>query len=114
MHDPGDDKHLIREQDLTGFKFVKRLLPMLASLHEEGCARDKAHNRSLHFDNYSAFLLLFFFNPIVRSMGGVVQASTLERVQKELGVSPTSKSSFSEAPNVFNPDLLEGIVKELS
>jgi hypothetical protein len=114
MDDPGSDKHAIREQDLTGFKFVKRLLPMLSGLHEEGCARDKAHNRTLHFDNYTAFLLLFFFNPIVRSMGGVVQASTLEKVQKELGVSPTSKGSFSEAPNVFDPDLLEEVVKELA
>jgi hypothetical protein len=114
MEDARDDKHVIREQDLTGFKFLKKVLPLLAGLHEVGCARDKAHNRTLHFDNYTAFLLLFFFNPIVRSMGGVVQASTLQKVREELGVSPTSKGSFSEAPNVFDPDLLEGIVKELS
>jgi len=110
MDGSADQKHALNEESLTGFKFVKTLLPMLSRLHAQGCARDKSHNRTLHFDNYSALLLLFFFNPIVRSMGGVVQASTLEKVQKELGISPTSKASFSEAPNVFDPDLLNGIV----
>jgi hypothetical protein len=43
-----------------------------------------------------------------------VQAGTLEKVQEKLGVSPTSKASFSEAPSVFEPDLLEEIVKELA
>jgi hypothetical protein len=105
---------VIREQDLTGFKFLRVLLPMLARFHQQGCARDKAHNRTLHMDNYAAFVLLYFFNPIVRSMGGIVQASTLEKVQRELGVSATSKASFSEAPNVFDPDLLGHIVKELA
>jgi hypothetical protein len=114
MDDPSDLTDAFGEEDLTGFKFVKTLLPMLARLHKQGCARDKAHNRTLYYDNHTALLLLFFFNPIVRSMGGIVQASTLEKVQKELGVSPTSKASFSEAPNVFDPGLLEGIVKELA
>lgn len=104
----------LKEQDLTGFRFVKRVLPMLARLHGQGCRRDKAHNRTLHFDNYTAFCLLFLFNPIVRSMGGLVQASTLAKVQEELGVGPTSKASFSEAPNVFDPGLLQAIVEELA
>ena len=114
MDDASDSKHAFSEKDLTGFKFVRRVLPMLARLHAEGCRRDKAHNRKLYFDDYAALMLLFFFNPIVRSMGGVVQASGLEKVQKELGVSPTSKASFSEAPGVFDPDLLEEVVKELA
>src|ERR1035437_1034884 len=114
MDDLPNHQQPIEEKDLTGFKFVRKLLPLLAGLHEVGTARDKAHNRTLHFDNYTAFLLLYLFNPIVRSVGGIVQASTLEKVRKELGVSPTSKASFSEAPNVFDPDLLEGVVGELS
>jgi Transposase DDE domain len=114
MDDQGDKTNVITEQDLTGFKFLKKILPMLSRLHGQGCARDKAHNRTLHFDNYAALVLLYFFNPIVRSVGGIVQASELEKVQRELGVCPTSKASFSEAPAVFDPDLLEGMVKELA
>jgi hypothetical protein len=114
MQGPGGSNFNFTEKDLKGFKFLKVILPMLSHLHDQGCKRDKAHNRKLHFDNYAAFVLLYFFNPIVQSMGGIVQASTLEKVQEKLGVSSTSKASFSEAPTVFEPDLLEAVVKELA
>jgi Transposase DDE domain len=114
MDDAGEKTGVLSEVDLTGFKFVRKILPMLRRLHDQGCDRDKAHNRTLHFDNYAALVLLYFFNPIVRSVGGIVQASALEKVQKELGVCSTSKASFSEAPAVFDPDLLEQIVRELA
>jgi hypothetical protein len=113
MDDTKSAKPLIRESDLIGFKYFRVLLPLLDRLHENGCGRDKAHNRSLHYDQYTALLLLFFFNPIVGSMRGLVQASTLDKVRKKLGVAPTSLGSFSEAASVFDPDLLQGIVKEL-
>src|SRR6204780_1479718 len=87
----------IREEDLVGFKYFQKILPMLVRLHGEGCARDKAHNRRLHYDQYATLLLLFFFNPIVTSMRGLVQASALDKVRTRLGVSPTSLGSFSEA-----------------
>ena len=35
---------------LRGIKPLRRLLPLLASLHEVGCGRDVAGNRELHFD----------------------------------------------------------------
>lgn len=103
----------IRESDLVGFKYFKAILPLLDRLHDDGCGRDKAHNRTLHFDPYTALILLFLLNPIVTSMRGLVQASTLDKVRKKLGVAPTSLGSFSEAAAVFDPDLLQGIVKEL-
>ena len=34
-----------RERDLTGFKYVDRLLPMLEALHAVGSQRDRAGNR---------------------------------------------------------------------
>lgn len=103
----------IRESDLIGFKYFKAILPLLDRLHADGCARDKANNRSLHYDQYCALLLLFLFNPIVSSMRGLIQASTLKKVRKELGVEPTSLGSFSEAASVFDPDLLQEIIGEL-
>jgi hypothetical protein len=103
----------IREQDLVGFKYFKKIQPLLARLHDDGCARDKAHNRHLHYDQHATLLLLFFFNPIVTSMRGLVEASKLEKVRKKLGVLPTSLGSFSEAGSVFDADLMQGIVAEL-
>ena len=113
MDDAKPDKPSIRESDLQGFKYFRPLLSLLGRLHDDGCARDKAHNRSLHFDQYAVLLLLFLFNPIVTSMRGLIQASTLEKVRRKLGVLPTSLGSFSEAASVFDPDLLQGIVREL-
>ena len=45
-------------------------------------------------------------------MRGLCQASTLDAVLK-LGVAPTSLGSFSEAAGVFDPELLQGVIKEL-
>jgi len=103
----------IKESQLQGFKYFKKLLPMFDRLHDAGTARDRAGNRQLHFDQYLTLQLLFFFSPIVTSMRGLVQASTLKKVQTQLGVAPTSLGSFSEAPGVFDAQLLKPIIAEL-
>jgi hypothetical protein len=69
---------------------------LLQSLHEVGTQRDKAQNRQLHFDQYGALLLLYFFNPVLTSLRGIQQASHLEKVQKKLGCRGTSLGSLSE------------------
>ena len=51
--------HKIEEKDLTGFKHFKLLLPALSRLHKDGCRRDRAGNRILHFDQYISLLLLY-------------------------------------------------------
>lgn len=103
----------IDEKDLVGFKYLDRLIPMLEQLREVGCRRDRAKNRRLHFDHYCMLVLLFLFNPTVRSLRGLQQASTLRKVQKKLGVPRSSLGSLSEAVDVFDPERLEGIVGEL-
>ena len=103
----------ITEDQLQGFKYFKKLLPLFDRLHDHGTERDKAGNRILHYDQYIALQLLFFFNPIVTSMRGLVQASTLQKVQRMLAVSPTSLGSFSEAGSVFDAELLKPIIREL-
>ena len=104
----------IREADLRGFKYFKILNPILERLHEDATARDRAGNRRLHFDQYAALLLLYFFNPIVTSLRGIHQASTLDKVQKLLGVKRSALGSLSEAARVFDPDLLRSILGELA
>ena len=75
----------IQEKDITGLKFFDQLAPLLKRLHRDGCDRDKADNRSLHYDQYCMLLLLYLFNPIVTSLRGIQQASELKKVQKKLG-----------------------------
>src|SRR5438067_783021 len=98
---------------LKGFKYLDRLLPLVERLHDVGCTRDRAGNRQLHYDQYCLLVLLALFNPVVRSLRAIQQASTLRKVQKVLGCPRTSLGALSEATAVFDAQRLEGIVGEL-
>ena len=106
-------KARIREEELQGFSHFRLLSPVLQRLHDDACRRDRAGNRILHFDQYVALILLYFFNPIVTSLRGIQQTSELAKVQEKLGCSRASLGSLSEAARVFDPDLLRGILGEL-
>lgn len=110
----GKKRKEVRERDLTGLKFFDQLAPLLGRLHEVGCARDKANNRKLHYDQYCMLLLLYCFNPVVSSLRAIQQASQLKKVQKKLGCSRASLGSLSEATSIFDPELLPEIIGELA
>ena len=103
----------VREEDVTGLKYFDKLAPLLARLHEVGCGRDKAGNRKLHFDQYCMLVPLFLFNPVVRSLRAIEQASELRNVQRQLGCQRASLGSLSEATDVFQPERLKEIIAEL-
>jgi hypothetical protein len=107
-------KHQLQAKDLRGFKYFKVLNPLLERLHDVGTQRDRAGNRQLCFDQYGALLLLYFFNPILTSLRGIQQASTLDKVGQQLGVSRTSLGSLSEAARVFDAAALQEIIAELA
>lgn len=102
-------KPKLRSRDIEGAKYLKNIHEMLRPLHDH---RD-CHNRKLHFDEYVAYLLLYFFNPIVTSLRGLQQVSTLKKVAKKLKLPRFSLGSFSEARNVFDPSLLEPLIAAL-
>ncbi len=104
----------IRDADLRGFKYFKVLNPLLERLHGDAAARDRAGNRKLHYDNYASLLLLYFFNPILTSLRGIQQASTLDKTRRLLGCQSTSLGSLSEASRIFDPELLHSILVELA
>jgi len=106
-------KEKIKEADITGLKYFSKLTPLLQSLHDDGCQRDKAGNRELHFDQHCMLVLLFMFNPVVSSLRAIQQASELKKVQRKLGCKRASLGSLSEASQVFNPVLLRGVIEEL-
>lgn len=99
---------------LQGFKYFSMVSDLLDRLRPIGTERDKAGNRELYFDQYAALLLLYFFNPLVTSLRGIQQFTTLEKVQKLCGVRPTALSSLSEAAQVFDPRVVEPIIAELA
>lgn len=109
----GKKRQKIRERDIQGLKFFDELLPLLDRLHDVGCERDRAGNRQLHFDQYCLLVLLFLFNPIVRSLRGIQQACELRKVQRKLGCARASLGSLSESVAVFEPERLKEVINEL-
>jgi hypothetical protein len=103
----------LKESDITGLKYFDQLAPLLERLHEDGCQRDRAGNRTLHYDQYGMLMLLYLFNPIVTSLRGIQQASELKNVQRKLGCARASLGSLSEATSVFDPARLKEIITEL-
>jgi len=100
----------IREEDIQGFKYLDAFFKILTRLHNV-----KDHqNRKLHYDQYLALMLLYFFTPVLTSLRGIQQATTLEKIQKRLGIKKTSLGSLSEASQVFDAKLLNPLLKELA
>ena len=104
----------IRDKDLKGLKYFKLLGSLLDRLHDSATARDRAGNRRLFYDQYACLLLLFFFNPTVKSLRGIQQASTLDKVQRLFGCPRVSRGSLSEASCVFDPELLHALIGDIA
>jgi hypothetical protein len=103
----------VTEGDLHGFKYFRLLGPLLAHLHAVGTERDRAGNRQLFYDQYATLLLVYFFSPLVTSLRGLQQATTLTEVQRRFGVRATSLGALSEAAQVFDAALLQEVIAEL-
>jgi hypothetical protein len=107
------DGKKIQAKDIIGLKYFDHLAPLLQRLHDDGCERDIAGNRTLHYDQYGMLMLLYLFNPVVTSLRGIQQASQLKKVQNKLGCQRASLGSLSEATSVFEADRLLEIIGEL-
>lgn len=100
--------------EIHGLKFFKPLIGLLRELHLDGCQRDKAGNRKLHYDQYCMLLLLSYFNPMARSVRSLIRTSKIKIVQKKLGCAGSSLGSFSEAASVFDPELIKKVANTLA
>ena len=113
QHGESQSSKKIQAKDITGLKYFDQLAPLLQRLHDDGCQRDQANNRTLHYDQYCMLMLLYLFNPIVTSLRGIQQASELKKVQHKLGCARASLGSLSEATSVFEAERLQEIIAEL-
>ena len=103
----------LSEETLQGFKYFRLLGPLFDHLHRAATERDRAGNRQLFYDQYASLLLLYFFNPVVTSLRGLQQTTTLATVQERLGLRPTSLSALSEAAYIFDAALLHEVLTTL-
>ncbi len=100
-------------QSVQGVKYLKSAFRLLERLAPAGTERDTAGNRTLLFSHYTGLILLGLFNPTLQSLRGLQQLSGLRKVQKLLGSRSASLGSLSESVRVFDPALMEPIVREL-
>lgn len=111
---PPPDPHAVTFEQLAGIRQLQRVAGLLSKLHEVGCARDKAKNRDLHFDDYVLLVLLYLFNPLIDSMRTLQRVAELPEIQKRLGIKRFSLGSFSESCRVFEPAMLQAVVDQLA
>lgn len=100
-------------RELRGIKPLRKILPLLSSLRDAGCERDRAGNRELHFDQYVTLVLLMLFNPLIGSLRALQHAASVERVSRRLGVRRFSLGSFSESVRCFEPERLGEVIRRL-
>src|ERR1043165_6340670 len=98
---------------VQGMKYLNRIFDLLRPLASSGCERDSSGNRRLLFSQYASLMLLALFNPMLQSLRGLSQASSLKKVQKLLGGGRVSLGSLSESVRVFDPKLLVPIIEDL-
>lgn len=106
------DKKLVAK--LGHFKQLRKVAGMLSFLHDNGCDRDKAANRELHFDDYVLLMLLWMFNPAIDSMRALQRVASVEEVRKKLNIKSFSLGSFSESCRQFDPSMLKSVVEQLA
>ena len=104
------------EKELQGWNLVRRfqavLSPVLAGRVLEESEVDV--RRTLSAMDYFSLLLFALFNPVIGTLRGLVKASELDRVRKEVGSDHrVSLASFSAAQHLFDPELLRGVIGEL-
>ena len=104
----------LQPSDIEGLEYFDTLAPCWRDSRTSAPSVIRAGNRQLFYDQYVCLLLLYFFSPTITSLRALQQASTLEAVQRRLGIRATSLGSFSEAARLFDAEALHQILQELA
>ena len=106
----------IEERQLHHWKlleaFQQRLEPVLAK--REKAATELDPRRRLQSSGYLSMMLFALLNPVIKSTRALCAASGLQRMQEEVSGGPVSLGSFSAMQAVCEPELLAGLLRELS
>lgn len=92
--------------------FRQRLAPRLQRRNKTRTELDP--RRTLEIEQYLSLLMLASLNPVLKTARSVCAASQFARVQTETGGPAISLPSFSAMQHVVEPELLAGLLRELS
>jgi hypothetical protein len=107
----------VREEDLQQWKLLERFRAALDEQVQragglQGTWADP--RRQTQLADYLSLYLFGLFNPVVRTMRGLCEASALPRVQSDVCSRAVSLGSFSEAQALVDPELLGALFAELA
>lgn len=98
---------------LRSLRLIAPVRRLLEKLHSAGTERDRAGNRQFFYDQFLSLLLLYFVNPALTSLRALQNATNWEKVRKKVGIPRVSLGSLSESTQVFDPELVRPIFREL-
>ncbi len=103
----------LREDQLHNWKlleqFQRHLAPRLATAGASAAA-----DHQLTTSEYLSLQLFALLNPALKSARSLCVASRFQRVQQEVCRHPVKLTSFSEMQHVCDPELLAGLLRDLS
>ena len=105
----------IREDQLRNWnlldRFRQRVLPLLKA--QAPSATEEDDRRTLFAEDYFCSYLFAMLNPVVTSMRALCHVSHCRKM-RQVAAAPFSPAAFSEGQHLFDPAILEKVVRELA
>jgi Transposase DDE domain len=105
----------IREDQLHNWnlldRFRQRVLPLLQA--QAPTATEEDDRRTLFAEDYFCSYLFAMLNPVVTSMRVLCHVSHCRKM-RDVAAAPFSRAAFSEGQHLFDPAILEKVVRELA
>jgi hypothetical protein len=105
----------IREDQLRNWnlldQFRQRVLPLLQA--QAATATEQDQRRTLFAEDYFCSYLFAMLNPVITSMRSLCHVSHCLKM-RAVSAAPFSQAAFSEGQQVFDPQILEKVVRQLA
>jgi DDE family transposase len=111
----GKKREPIREDQLRNWNlldaFRQRVLPLLKA--KVTTATEEDVRRKLFAEDYFCSYLFAMLNPVVTSLRALCHVSHCRKM-RAVSAAPISRAAFSEGQHVFEPEILEKVVRQLA
>ena len=105
----------IREDQLHNWNLLdnsaERVLPLLKA--KAPTATEEDVRRTLFAEDYFCSYLFAMLNPVITSMRALCHVSHCQKMRR-VSAAPFSPAAFSEGQHVFDPEILEKVVRQLA
>ena len=109
-----NDSAKLTEDQLHNWKLLEEFQRRVQRLLAARAATDPTSERNLAPGPYLCMVLFAMLNPAIKTARALCGASRFQRMQDEVCGREVKLSSFSEMQHLCDPDLLAGLLRELS